>query len=251
MWKCCLWNGSPFGKVELCQEFFKFKYFNTLRPRQNGPHFEDNIFKCIFLNENIWMLIEISLKFVPKGQINDIPTLVQIMAWCRPGGKPLSEPMMTRSPTHICVTRPQWVNTMACIHDHLVTRVRCKDLPDSDRGDFRCRLAVAVFALRFENLLARNSSMNISKHEKEEKLAGPTGNFAGPAPLLMRRLPLTHLVCSISCSFPLGIIIKRRWIYQFQREHPNKIFGPHTFSVSNRPWLWLENRQRILDSNET
>ena len=43
----------------------------------------------------------------------------------------------------------------------------------------------AVFALRFENLLARNSSMNISKHEKEEKLAGPTGNFAGPAPLLV------------------------------------------------------------------
>ena len=43
----------------------------------------------------------------------------------------------------------------------------------------------SVFALRFENLLARNWSMKIFKHEKEEKLAGPTGNFAGPAPFLV------------------------------------------------------------------
>ena len=33
------------------------------------------------------------------------------MAWCRPGDKPLSEPMMVTLPTHICVARPQWVNT--------------------------------------------------------------------------------------------------------------------------------------------
>ena len=33
------------------------------------------------------------------------------MAWRRPGDKPLSEPMMVRLPTHICVTRPQWVKT--------------------------------------------------------------------------------------------------------------------------------------------
>ena len=31
------------------------------------------------------------------------------MAWRRPGDKPLSEPMMVSSPTHICVSRPQWV----------------------------------------------------------------------------------------------------------------------------------------------
>ena len=54
--------------------------------------------------------IEISLKFVPKGLINNIPALVLIMAWRRPGDKPLSEPMLVRSLTHICVTRPQWVN---------------------------------------------------------------------------------------------------------------------------------------------
>ena len=45
--------------------------FNTLRLRQDGRHFPD-IFKCIFLNENFKILIKISLKFVPKGPINNI-----------------------------------------------------------------------------------------------------------------------------------------------------------------------------------
>ena len=67
---------------------------NTLRPRQNGRHFPEDIFKCIFLNENVWISLKISLKFVPMVRINNIPALVQIMAWHRPGGKPLSEPMM-------------------------------------------------------------------------------------------------------------------------------------------------------------
>ena len=52
---------------------------------------------------------DISLKFVPKGPINNIPALVQIMAWCRPGDMPLSEAMIVRLQTHICVIRPQWV----------------------------------------------------------------------------------------------------------------------------------------------
>ena len=55
-------------------------------------------------------MIKNSLKFVPKGSINDIPALVQIMAWRRLGDKPLSEPMLVSLPTHIYVTRPQWVN---------------------------------------------------------------------------------------------------------------------------------------------
>ena len=83
---------------------------HTLRPRQMAAIYPDDILKCIYLNENIWTLIEISLKFVPKGPINNIPALVQIMAWCRPGDKPLSEPMMVSLLTHICVTRPQWFN---------------------------------------------------------------------------------------------------------------------------------------------
>ena len=82
---------------------------NTLRPRQNGRHFADDIFKRIFVNENIWIPIKISLNFFPKGSINNIPALVQIMAWRRPGDKPLSKAMMVNLPPHICVTRPQWV----------------------------------------------------------------------------------------------------------------------------------------------
>ena len=85
--------------------------YNTLRPRKNGRHFADDIVECIFLNENIWISIKISLKFVLKGSINNIPSLVQIMAWCRTGDKPLSEPMIVRLLTHICVIRPQWANT--------------------------------------------------------------------------------------------------------------------------------------------
>ena len=84
--------------------------FNTLRPRQNGRHFADDIFKCIFFNENVSIAIKISLKFVPKGPINNIPALVQIMAWRRPGDKLLSEPVVVSLLTHICITRPQWVN---------------------------------------------------------------------------------------------------------------------------------------------
>ena len=84
--------------------------FNTLRLRQNGCLFTDDIFKRIFFNENVWISITISLKFVPKVWINNIPALVQIMAWRRPGDKPLSEPMMVSLLTHICSTRPQWVN---------------------------------------------------------------------------------------------------------------------------------------------
>ena len=87
-------------------------FFNTLRPRQNGRHFPDDIFKCIFLNENEWISIKISLKLVPKFPINNIPALVQIMAWRRPGDKPLSEPMTVILLTDICVTRPQWVNQL-------------------------------------------------------------------------------------------------------------------------------------------
>ena len=85
---------------------------NSLRPIQNGRQFPDDIFECIFLTENVIISIKISLKFVPKGSINNIPTLVQIMAWRRPGDKPLSEPMTVRLSTHICVTRPQWVNPL-------------------------------------------------------------------------------------------------------------------------------------------
>ena len=97
---------------------------NTLRPTQNGCHFADDIFKCIFLNENASIAIKISPQFVPKGPINNILALVQIMAWRRSGDKPLSEPMIVSLPMYIWVTRPLWVKTwdyedirlIMCVH---------------------------------------------------------------------------------------------------------------------------------------
>ena len=47
---------------------------------QNGRHFADDIVKCVLLNENILISNKISLKLVPRGLINNIPALVEIMA---------------------------------------------------------------------------------------------------------------------------------------------------------------------------
>ena len=87
-----------------------YSSLNTLKPRWYGCHLADDILKCIFLNENVPISIKISLKFVPKGPIKNIPALVWIMAWHRPGDKPLSEPMMFDLLMHICITLSQWVN---------------------------------------------------------------------------------------------------------------------------------------------
>ena len=113
-------NSSLVRVMALQQTSYKITWFtdndastktlNTLRPRQNGRHFADDSFNRIFINENVKIAIEFSLKFVPKGPINNIPALVQIIAWHRPGDKPLSEPVMVSLLTHICVTLPQWVN---------------------------------------------------------------------------------------------------------------------------------------------
>ena len=73
----------------------------------------DAISQTTFSRAFAWMKMYefrlISLKFVPKGPINNIPALVQIMAWRRPGDKLLSEAMVVNLPTHIYVSRPQWV----------------------------------------------------------------------------------------------------------------------------------------------
>ena len=90
--------------MEMAEEYYpcnRDQYFiNTLRPRQHYPHLADDIFKRIFSNENAWISLKNSLNVTPKVQINNIPALVQIMAWRRP--------MMLSLLTHICVTRPQW-----------------------------------------------------------------------------------------------------------------------------------------------
>ena len=65
---------------------------NTLRPRQNGRHFAYDLFKCIYLNENVWISLKISLKFVSRGPVNNclVPTWRQVIIWTN-----------DRLPTHV------------------------------------------------------------------------------------------------------------------------------------------------------
>ena len=112
----CFWQKASFRTMRTHQNYEPpEEQVNKLRPRQNGRYFADDTFKCIFFNENAWISLQSSLKFVPKVRINNIPALVQIMVWRRPGDKPLSEPMVVRLPTHICVTRLQWVKTSSAM----------------------------------------------------------------------------------------------------------------------------------------
>ena len=81
--KRCLCSNPVIMELSVC--LATPHHINMLRARQNGYHFVDDAFKCIFLHENVMISIEISLKFVPKVQINNIPALVQIMAWHQQG----------------------------------------------------------------------------------------------------------------------------------------------------------------------
>ena len=85
------------------------------------------IFQTTFSNafpwmKNVWISIKSSLKFVPRGLINNIQASIQIMVWRRPGHKPLSEPVMVRLLTHIYVTRPQRVKYITCSFNGLFVK---------------------------------------------------------------------------------------------------------------------------------
>ena len=67
-------------------------YFTHLPLGKMADTFADNI----FLNENVWIPIEISLKFVPRGTNDNKSALVQGMAWRWTGDKPLPEQMVAQ-----------------------------------------------------------------------------------------------------------------------------------------------------------
>ena len=86
----------------LCQWFllcYSLVFIKTLRPRQNGHHFADDILWYISLNGNALISIKIPMTFVPKDPITTFPALFQIMAWRRTDDKPLYEPMLINLPT--------------------------------------------------------------------------------------------------------------------------------------------------------
>ena len=63
---CDEYNQDGYNAMNTVIEMIKYRHnyswFLTLRPKQNGRHFV-NVFKYVFFNENICILIEISLKF--------------------------------------------------------------------------------------------------------------------------------------------------------------------------------------------
>ena len=86
-WPCICWH-------HLTSRWFSI--LNSSPLGQNGRQFSDDIFRCISVNEKVFILIQTSLKFVPKCPIDNKPALFQIMAWRRIGDKPLFEPMLYR-----------------------------------------------------------------------------------------------------------------------------------------------------------
>ena len=70
--------------------------FNRSWLRQNARDFADDISKCIFLTENVWIPTKISTNFVPKDAVHIIAALVQIMSRRRKSDKPLCELILTR-----------------------------------------------------------------------------------------------------------------------------------------------------------
>ena len=115
---------------------FCIMVFNTLRLRQNGCHFADNLFKGIFLNENIWNSIKISLKFNPKGPIDNIPALVHKMAWCQLGDKPLSEPM-------IYINECCFPRTVNILNENFTSKTSIPPEPVFKAWDSKCLALIA------------------------------------------------------------------------------------------------------------
>ena len=146
--------------------FFNPKGFKHIEA--DDWHFPDDIFKYISLNENVWILIKISLSLFTKGSINNIPALVQIMAWHRSGYKPLCESMMVSLLMHICITPPQWGKSLSrarymavylgytCTFQAMNTLFDMRDKLDKQDDSPLCQW------------LRRHGAASITKYEKME-----------------------------------------------------------------------------------
>ena len=72
--------------------FLFVRQFNSNLPGQNGRHFQMQ-FSWM---KSFFILILISLKFVPKFPSDNKIALVQVIAWRRAGDMALPEPMSNR-----------------------------------------------------------------------------------------------------------------------------------------------------------
>ena len=86
---------------------------NTFKTRQNGRHFPDDIVKCKSSNENIYF-DKYFTAVCSRGPMNDIPALVQIMAWRRPGDNQLSEAITDTGINDLAIAKER--ETIICAH---------------------------------------------------------------------------------------------------------------------------------------
>ena len=100
------WDSADLSKSKSPSDNMEQFLLSTHWAETKWPPFSRRHFQMHFS----WMKMNTFRSRLPKSPINNIPALVQIMAWRRLGDKPLSEPMMVGFPTHLCITRPQWVN---------------------------------------------------------------------------------------------------------------------------------------------
>ena len=87
---------------------------NSSPSGENGPLFADDMFKRIFFNVNIWISNKISLEYIPRGLIDNMSVLVQIMAWPVQVPSHYLNQCWPSSPMHICSTRGRWVKQHTC-----------------------------------------------------------------------------------------------------------------------------------------
>ena len=98
MWRHCDELSQPWPYIAYFEGIFNNlqKHLIHLPLDKMTAILTDDIFKCIFLNENDKIPIQISLKLVPRGPIDNKPPLVQVMVWRRKGDKPLPEALMAQ-----------------------------------------------------------------------------------------------------------------------------------------------------------
>ena len=124
-----------------CGHYLLVYFINTLRPRQNGRNFPDNIPKYIFVNENMWISINISLNFVPKGGSHNIP---------------FSEPWV---PTAVLLIRLFWERYSVTHIFHTYITDSCIELLDTNCQEYwwlQWNLHREIFYRDFANSLNEN-----------------------------------------------------------------------------------------------
>ena len=86
-------------------------HINPSLPGRLSGKIAHDIFRCLFFNENVGISIEISMKIVHKGPIDNKPALVQVMVWRRTDDKTLPERMLTQFTDAYMRHYGRWVNS--------------------------------------------------------------------------------------------------------------------------------------------